>query len=83
VTRQRTHEIGVRVALGASARDIARLVLGHGLRLVIAGTLIGAVAAFALTRLMSTLLFGITTTDPMTFAVVMFVLPAAALLACY
>ncbi|MCY0541678.1 hypothetical protein OVW21_27000, partial [Klebsiella pneumoniae] len=73
----------MRVALGASARDIARLVLGHGLRLVIAGTLIGAVAAFALTRLMSTLLFGITTTDPMTFAVVMFVLPAAALLACY
>ena len=83
VTRQRTHEIGVRVALGASARDIARLVLGHGLRLVIAGTLIGAVVAFALTRLMSALLFGVTTTDPMTFAVVIVALPLAALLACY
>jgi putative ABC transport system permease protein len=83
VTRQRTHEIGVRVALGASAHDIARLVLGHGLRLVIAGTIIGAVAALALTRLMGALLFEVTTTDPTTFAVVIVVLPIAALLACY
>ena len=83
VTRQRTHEIGVRVALGASARDIAQLVLGHGLRLVIIGTVLGAVAALALTRLMSALLFGVTTTDPATFAVVIIVLPVAALLACY
>jgi putative ABC transport system permease protein len=83
VTRQRTHEIGVRVALGASTRDIARLVLGHGLRLVIIGTVVGAIAAFALTRLMSALLFEVTTTDPATFAVVIVALPLAALLACY
>jgi putative ABC transport system permease protein len=83
VTRQRTHEIGVRVALGASARDIARLVLGHGVRLVIAGTVVGAVAALALTRLMSALLFEVTTTDPATFIVVVIALPLVALLACY
>jgi putative ABC transport system permease protein len=83
VTRQRTHEIGVRVALGASTRDITQLVLGHGLRLVLAGTAIGAVAAFALTRLMSALLFEVTTTDPATFVLVVVALPLAALLACY
>jgi putative ABC transport system permease protein len=83
VTRQRTHEIGVRVALGASARDIARLVLGHGVRLVIAGTVVGAVAALALTRLMSAVLFEVTTTDPATFIVVVIALPLVALLACY
>jgi putative ABC transport system permease protein len=83
VTRQRTHEIGVRVALGAKAVDIARLVVGQGLRLVIIGTAIGAVAALALTRLMSALLFEVTTTDPATFAVVIVLLPAVALLACY
>jgi putative ABC transport system permease protein len=82
-TRQRTHEIGVRVAFGANARDIATLVLGHGLRLVIIGTVAGAVAALSLTRLMSTLLFEVTTTDLTTFAVVIVALPAAALLACY
>ena len=83
VTRQRTHEIGVRVALGASARDIAQLVLAHGLRLVIVGTALGAAAALALTRLMSALLFEVTATDPATFAVVIILLPVAALLACY
>ena len=83
VTRQRTHEIGVRVALGAKAHDIASLVLKHGFKLAIIGTVIGAVAAFALTRLMSALLFGITATDPVTFGVVLVLLPAIALLACY
>ena len=83
VTRQRTHEIGVRVALGAKTRDIASLVLKHGFRLAIIGTVIGAVAAFALTRLMSALLFGVTATDPATFAIVVVLLPAVALLACY
>jgi putative ABC transport system permease protein len=83
VTRQRTHEIGVRVALGASARDIARLVLGHGVRLVIIGTVVGALAALVLTRLMSALLFEVTATDPATFGVVVIALPLVALLACY
>jgi len=83
VTRQRTHEIGVRVALGAKARDIATLVLKHGFRLAIIGTVIGALAAFALTRLMSALLFGVTATDPATFVVVVVLLPAIALVACY
>jgi putative ABC transport system permease protein len=83
VTRQRTHEIGVRVALGAKTRDIAKLVLGHGLKLTVIGTLLGGIAAFALTRLMSALLFGVTASDPVTFAVVVVSLPAIALLACY
>jgi putative ABC transport system permease protein len=83
VTRQRTHEIGVRVALGAKTRDIAALVLKHGFKLAIMGTVIGAIAAFALTRLMSTLLFGVTATDPATFVMVVVLLPAIALLACY
>jgi putative ABC transport system permease protein len=82
VTRQRTHEIGVRVALGAKTYDIAKLVLGQGLRLTIIGTVIGVGAAFALTRVMASLLFGITASDPATFAVVIFLVPAIALLAC-
>ena len=83
VTRQRTHEIGVRVALGARTLDIARLVLGHGFKLAMIGTLVGAIAAFALTRLMTALLFGVTASDPATFAAVIVLLPAIALLACY
>jgi putative ABC transport system permease protein len=83
VMRQRTHEIGVRVALGAKARDIATLVLKHGFRLAIIGTVIGALAAFALTRLMSALLFGVTATDPATFAAVAVLIPVIALIACY
>ena len=83
VTRQRTHEIGVRVALGAKTHDIEKLVLGHGLRLAIIGTVIGVAAAFALTRVMTSLLFGITASDPATFAVVILLVPAIALLACY
>jgi putative ABC transport system permease protein len=83
VTRQRTHEIGVRVALGARAKDIARLVLGHGFKLAMIGTVIGSIAAFALTRLMTALLFGVTASDPATFAVVVVLLPAIAMLACY
>ena len=83
VMRQRTHEIGVRVALGAKARDIATLVLKHGFRLAIIGTVIGALAAFALTRLMSALLFGVTATDPATFVAVAVLIPVIALIACY
>lgn len=83
VARQRTHEIGVRVALGAKTRDIARLVLGHSFRLAMVGTLIGVVAAFALTRLMRSLLFGVTASDPTTFVLVVLLLPVVALLASY
>jgi putative ABC transport system permease protein len=83
VTRQRTHEIGVRVALGAKTSDVARLVLGQGFRIAMIGTLIGAAAAFALTRLMTSLLFGVAANDPVTFVVVMLLLPFVALLACY
>ncbi len=66
-TRQRTHEIGLRLALGAQTSDVLRLIVGHGLALSLTGVAIGLVASFALTRLMSGLLFGISATDPLTF----------------
>ena len=66
---QRTREFGVRLALGADRGDIVRLVLGEGLRLAGAGVTIGLALALPLARLLRTLLFGVTTTDPMTFAV--------------
>jgi putative ABC transport system permease protein len=80
---QRTGEIGLRMALGAQPRDVLRLVIGHGLRLTLMGAAIGMTAAFALTRLMTSLLFGVSATDPTTFAGVAALLAAAALLACY
>lgn len=81
--QQRTREIGVRLALGAEPRDIRRLVVRSGMKLAIAGIAIGIVGAFALTRLMSSLLFSVDTTDARTFIVVPFVLIAVVLLACY
>ncbi len=82
-TRQRTHEIGIRIALGAGKADIFRRVLMHGFVLTIAGLAVGVVASLILTRFLRGMLFGIGTTDLLTFATVGIVLCAAALLACY
>ncbi|MGB6875002.1 MAG: ABC transporter permease [Candidatus Acidiferrales bacterium] len=80
---QQTHEIGVRMALGAQPRHVLRLVLAHGARLALIGIVIGLLAAFGLTRLMASLLYGISASDPLTFAAVAVALFAVALLACY
>jgi len=79
---QRTQEIGVRMALGAQAADVLRMALGHGLRLAVIGVALGLLAAFALTRLMKSLLFGVEATDPLTFTAVASLLTIIALLAC-
>jgi putative ABC transport system permease protein len=80
---RRTREFGVRVALGATSGDVLRMVLGQGVRTILIGVAIGIVGSFALTRTVSSLLFGVTTTDPITFGAVTVLLIAAALLACY
>jgi putative ABC transport system permease protein len=80
---QRTHEFGIRIALGARAADVIALVLGQGLRLALVGVCVGLVGALAVTRLMSSLLFGVSTTDPATFVLVAALLTLVALLASY
>jgi len=82
-TRQRTHEIGIRVALGASKQDILRLVLGHGLRLTLLGVGLGLAVSFGLTRYLGSLLLGVTSTDALTFSAVAILLCAVALFACF
>ena len=80
---QRTSEIGIRMALGARRKDVLRLVLRHGVIVAILGIAIGVAAAFGLTRLMSHLLYGVSATDPLTFAGVAAGLTAVAVAACY
>ena len=80
---RRTREIGVRVALGADARDVLTMILGQGLRTILVGVGVGFAGSLALTRTVQSLLFGVTPTDPLTFAAVIVLLIAAALLACY
>ena len=80
---QRTHEIGIRMALGAQRTDVLKLTLSQGLRLVLIGVIAGLAAAVMLTRVMSSLLFGVSATDPVTFAAIVLVLMSAALLANY
>ena len=80
---QRTHEIGIRIALGAPRRDVCGLVVGEGLKLAGLGIATGIAAAFGLARLMSSLLYGVSATDFETFAGVAILLALVALLACY
>jgi predicted permease len=80
---QRIPEIGIRMALGAQQSDVLRMVLRDGARMTLAGVGIGVVAALGLTRLMSSMLFGVSPTDPLTFAAVAALLCAIAVLACY
>ena len=80
---QRTHEVGIRVALGAKRSDVLGLVVGQGAKLALAGVAIGLAGALAVTRLMSSLLFGVSAKDPLTFAAVAGLLMAVALVACY
>jgi putative ABC transport system permease protein len=78
----RTHEIGIRMALGARRPAILSMVLRRGLMLTLIGAVIGLAAAFALTRWMSALLFGVSASDPLTYLIVFFIALGAALLAC-
>jgi predicted permease len=82
-TRQRWHEIGIRMAMGAARGDILKMVLGQGLRLTLIGVGVGLLAAFGLTRFLSSQLLGVTSTDALTFSAVAFLLCAVALVACY
>jgi predicted permease len=80
---QRTHEMGIRLALGARQRSVMTLMLGQGMVLAGSGVAIGLAGAFALTRLMASLLYGVSTTDPLTFLLIAMLLAGVALLACY
>ena len=80
---QRTHEVGVRLALGAQRRDVLQMVLSQGTKMAVVGVLVGICAAFGLTRLMASVLFGVTARDPLTFVGVAILFTLVALAACY
>jgi putative ABC transport system permease protein len=82
-TAQRTRELGIRLALGAQTRDVLKLVTLHGMKLALIGVALGLLGSFALTRLMKSLLFDVTTTDPWTFSLVPLLLAIVSLAACY
>ncbi|PYS88844.1 MAG: hypothetical protein DMF64_19445 [Acidobacteria bacterium] len=79
---QRTHEIGIRIALGAAQRDVLQLIVGHGMRLTLIGVAIGLVGSFVITRLMKSLLYGVSAADPFTYGGVALLLALVALVAC-
>jgi len=79
---QRTHELGIRIALGAQRQNVMRLVLVDGLKMTVAGVVVGLLAALALTRLLSSALYGVSTRDPLTFIVITGLLISVAMLAC-
>jgi predicted permease len=80
---QRTHELGIRIALGAQRRDVMQLVLSHGLKMAVGGVALGLIVSLGLTRLLAEMLFGVSATDPMTFVVITLLLMTVALLACF
>jgi len=79
----RTHEIGIRMALGAPTAGVRNLVIGQGMRLALVGIALGLIAAFALTRVLESVLYGVGATDPLTFISVAGLLLAVALMACF
>jgi len=80
---QRTHEVGIRIALGAQVGDVLRMILGQGMAVIGVGLVVGLAAAFGLMRLLRSLLFGVGENDPLTFVAITVVLVLVALIACY
>ena len=80
---QRTHEVGIRMALGAQRRDVLKLMVGTGMQMALIGVAIGVIGSLALTRVIQNQLYSVSTTDPITFAGISLLLLAVALLACW